>query len=113
MKIIIAGSRTISSMMIMETAIKLANFNITAVISGCAKGVDSYAITWAEQNGIHVYKFPAQWDTYGKKAGYLRNIRMAECAEGLIAIWDGKSKGTEHMINIAKSKNLPTFIYTP
>ena len=42
------------------------------------------------------------WDKYGKSAGYIRNTEMAEAGDILVAFWDGKSKGTEHMINIMK-----------
>ena len=56
--------------------------------------------------------FPANWDLYGKKAGYLRNIEMANYAlekNGMLfAFWDGLSKGTKHMIDIAKKCSLET-----
>ena len=58
---------------------------------------------------MHVEQiYPAQWDKYGKRAGYRRNEQMAEVADGLIAFWDGQSKGTKHMIDIMTEKNLPT-----
>ena len=50
--------------------------------------------------------FLADWDQFGKSAGYKRNIQMAEHADALIAIWDGKSKGTMHMITEACKRNL-------
>ena len=50
--------------------------------------------------------FPADWKKYGKSAGYVRNSEMAEVAESLIAFWDGKSRGTKNMIDIAKNKGL-------
>ena len=64
-----------------------------------------------KENYIYLRKdlriFIPQWDKYGKKAGYLRNVEMAENANALIAFWDGKSKGTKHMIDIATERNLP------
>lgn len=48
---------------------------------------------------------------YGKRAGHIRNRQMAECSEALIALWDGKSKGTQNMINVAGELNLRVFIY--
>jgi len=56
--------------------------------------------------GYPVAKFPADWNKFKKSAGYKRNVEMAENADALIAFYDGKSKGTGHMIDIAKEKNL-------
>ena len=50
---------------------------------------------------IKVMRFPANWKKYGKKAGPIRNETMAKNAEGLVAIWDGQSRGTTSMINLA------------
>ncbi len=55
--------------------------------------------------------YPAAWDTYGLKAGYIRNEEMADNADALIAIWDGKSRGTKHMIDIATRKGLRVYIH--
>ena len=52
------------------------------------------------------YRFPADWDKYGKAAGYKRNGEMARNADALIAFWDGKSRGTKHMIDLAKKYDL-------
>ena len=48
----------------------------------------------------------ANWDTFGKRAGYIRNQEMANNADALVAFWDEESKGTRHMIEIAKKQNL-------
>ena len=53
-----------------------------------------------------VVYFPADWDLEGKSAGFKRNVKMAEYADALVAFWDGESKGTKHMIEIAKEKGL-------
>lgn len=50
--------------------------------------------------------FPANWAEFGKYAGYIRNYDMGKNADMLIAFWDGKSKGTSHMIDIAERLNL-------
>ena len=77
------------------------------IISGCARGADTLGLRYASENAFDVEKYPAEWDKYGKKAGYMRNVEMAENADALIAFWDGKSKGTKHMIDIATERNLP------
>jgi hypothetical protein len=74
------------------------------LISGMARGADSLAIRYAEEKGLIVEKFPADWETYGKSAGYRRNCQMAEVANALVAFPGGR--GTAHMIETAKAKGL-------
>jgi len=112
MKTIIAGSRTITDLRLLEKVIEESSFNITEVVCGGARGVDDLGRKWAGNgNIIPVKMFPAKWDEYGKSAGYRRNVEMANYADALIAIWDGSSKGTKHMIDIAKKQGLKIFIH--
>jgi len=111
MKTIIAGSRTINSYRLVKEAIRDSGFEITEVVSGHAKGADAWGELYAQQNNIDLVMFPANWNKYGKSAGAIRNQKMADYAEALIAIWDGKSKGTQRMIEIAKEKSLQVFVY--
>lgn len=71
------------------------------IVEGGAKGADYLAKLYAEERGISHKQFKANWDKYGKSAGPLRNKKMAEYCKGQygIAFWDGKSKGTENMLN--------------
>jgi hypothetical protein len=117
MKVIIAGGRNITSVGHVRRAIGSSNFTITEVISGGAKGVDKLGEDFAKAAGIDLAIFPANW-AVGKKAGPVRNMRMARYAMsdvskkgGLIAIWDGVSKGTKSMIDIATTLGLKVFIY--
>ena len=109
MKTIIAGSRTINDSKIVVDAIKESGFNISAVLCGCAPGVDNIGKWWAIKNSIPIEKYWANWKQ-GKQAGILRNIRMGDNADALIAIWDGESKGTKHMIDYAKKIGLKVFV---
>lgn len=111
MKVIIAGSRSINDYTLVEKAVEQSGFPITEVVSGCAKGVDTLAIRFAEFNELPVKRFHADWDKYKKAAGYRRNGEMATYADALIAIWDGHSPGTVHMINIAKERGLKVFTH--
>ena len=111
MKIIIAGSRGINDIKKIERAVNSSPFNVKIIISGCARGVDTLAIEYANSMDISVIKKPANWFKYKKQAGYIRNLEMADIADGLIAIWDGKSKGTKHMIDTMNKINKPVFIY--
>lgn len=111
MRTIIAGSRSIDDYEIIDRAVRESGFEITQVISGGARGVDSLGEHWAKINRVPISVFKAKWDTYGKRAGYLRNEEMAKQADALIAVWDGKSKGTEHMVRIANNHNLKVFLF--
>lgn len=83
---------------------------LTEIVSGGARGVDRLGERWAKRQGISLRKFTADWAEYGKKAGILRNITMAEYADALIAFWDGRSRGTKHMISEAKRRGMPYWI---
>src|SRR5574343_1355792 len=76
------------------------------VISGLAKGPDSIAIAWAKARGLDWTEFPADWDAFGKRAGYLRNEEMGALATHCVVFWDGVSRGTLDMIRRAKAKGL-------
>lgn len=107
-RVIIAGGRDYDNWALFHSYIEQllpANSSPT-IISGGANGVDSFAIKYAKLYNIPLEVFPADWDKHGKRAGFIRNTEMANVATELIVFWDGKSKGTEHMISIAKSKNL-------
>lgn len=82
---------------------KLKDFEITEVISGGAKGADSLAEAWCIQNEIPITIILANWNKYGKAAGFVRNKEIVEKSQVVIAFWDGFSKGTEHSINIARA----------
>lgn len=77
------------------------------VISGTARGADRTGEIYASARGHKIIHMPAQWDTYGKSAGYRRNVEMAEAADAVICFWNGRSLGTKHMIDIANERGLP------
>ena len=111
-KIIIAGGRDFMDYNLLKEKTNkiLQEKKVThkiVIISGCARGADTLGLRYASENTFDVEEYPADWDKYGKKAGYVRNVEMAENADALIAFWDGKSKGTKHMIDIATERNLP------
>jgi hypothetical protein len=113
MKVIVAGSRGITDHELVRKAMNSVWREVGPyeVVSGMARGVDSVAAVLAHKAGIVVHQRPADWDRYGRRAGYLRNEQMAEEADVLIAIWDGKSKGTDHMIRLATKKGLRVFVW--
>ena len=111
MKTIIAGSRTINSPEIVAEAIIESGFDITEVVSGTARGVDSVGEQIARDFGIPVSRFPADWYVFGKIAGVMRNKEMAKYADAAIVVWDGSSKGSANMIAEAKKAGLKVFVY--
>lgn len=113
-KLIVAGSRTATDCnktiehilkWWQENSIETELAKLT-IISGNARGPDTHGIEFAKQYGQQVEIYPADWDRYGKSAGYKRNELMAQKADALLAIWDGQSKGTKHMIDLAFKYNL-------
>lgn len=103
-KIIIAGSRTFSDYARLKLVLDAKEpFEL---ISGGARGADRLGERYAEEKRYPCRIFPANWGLYGKKAGYLRNEKMARYADVLVAFWDGESKGTKHMIDLANQYGL-------
>lgn len=80
------------------------------IVSGMARGADALAVQFCRHHGVNLIEMPADWNTYGKSAGYRRNTQMAANSHGLIAFWDGHSRGTSHMIETAQNKGLITQI---
>lgn len=111
MKTIIAGLRDCYDYRALLTLVGRADFPITEVVSGRANGVDKIGEKWARENSVPVKEFPADWAMFGKLAGPIRNRQMADYAEALLAIWDGKSKGTGNMIQEAQKRRLKVLIY--
>jgi len=111
-RVIIAGTRNFSDYPLMKDKLDRlrASIGVFEVVSGGATGADSMGERYAQENELPLKIFPAEWDKYGKAAGYKRNEQMAQYAGACIVFWDGKSKGTEHMINLATQYGLKTSI---
>lgn len=107
MKVIIAGGRDFNDYNLLKSKCDLLLKNSTniEIVSGNANGADKLGERYALENNYKLTKFPADW-SLGKKAGYIRNKQMSDYSDCLIAFWDGCSKGTNHMINLAKQNNL-------
>ncbi len=107
MKVIVAGSRGFNNYdLLKETLDDLRKYiEDISIVSGTARGADLLGERYANENGLKIHRFKPDWSV-GKKAGYLRNKEMAEFADALVAFWDGDSRGTKHMIDLAKNKKL-------
>ena len=111
---LIAGSGTFNNFNLMKEKMDhfLKNKKDVLIISGGARGADSLAEQYANEKGYKLLVMPAQWDKYGKSAGYRRNEQMHNalaCFEnrGCVLFWDGKSKGTQHNIPLAQNNRTP------
>lgn len=112
MKVIIAGSRSITGYPVIEAAINAAQIRgkITEVVSGTARGVDLAGENWARSNKIPIKRFKPDWNQ-GSKAGPLRNIEMGKYADAAVVIWDGVSTGSKHMFEYMRQLSKPRFMY--
>lgn len=96
----------------LKEAVAYAPWIISEIVSGTARGIDELGERYAKEKGIPVKLFKPDW-SMGKRAGPLRNLDMAKYAQALIAVWDGTSPGTAHMIRAAKSMDMPIVIHSP
>ncbi len=84
------------------------------IIQGVAKGVDKIAKDWAERNNVLTWDFPADWEKYGKGAGFIRNEEMVQKCDYCLILWDGNSHGTKNDIDLCEKYNKPyKLIYYP
>ena len=108
MKIIIAGGRTFNNYNLIFEKCEEAFSQQTEieVVSGIAKGADALGELYSKEKGYKLTQFAPDWNKYGKGAGYKRNEQMALYADALIAFWDGESRGTKSMIELAEKHKL-------
>lgn len=83
----------------------------TVVVSGGARGVDNWAEQAARKRGLSVDIFPADWQQFGKSAGYIRNRAIIDSVDGVVAFWDGQSRGTAHAIQLARKRGIWLRVY--
>lgn len=111
---LVVGSRTFQDYDLLKSKLNhlLQNQgNEVVIVSGGAKGADSLAERYAKEKDLPLKIFPAEWGKYGKSAGYIRNEEMhkyisKQNKRGVVAFWDGMSKGTTHNFGLAdKYKN--------
>jgi hypothetical protein len=107
-KVIIAGGRDFKDydLLCRKADYYLSRQSEIEIVSGTARGTDKLGERYADERGYPIKRFPADWGTFGKRAGYLRNEDMAIYADALIAFWNQRSKGTKHMIDIAEQHGL-------
>ena len=101
MKIAVIGSRGLR----VENLENYLSKNVTEIVSGGARGIDTDAETYAKFNNIKMTVFLPEYDRYGRCAPIVRNKQIVDYADEVIAFWDGKSKGTLSVIKFCDKQN--------
>ena len=111
---LVAGSRSFDDYDLLSKELDQLRNNDPdiCIVSGGAKGADSLAERYANEHGLNLKVFSANWAKYGRSAGYIRNAKMHKFISSFenricIAFWDGASKGTAHNFELAKKYNTP------
>ena len=107
MKVLVCGGRNYDDKATLYSKLDNLETRPTVIIHGAARGADSLAGQWAKDRGIPVDVFPADWDTHGRSAGYIRNKQMlVEGKPDLVIAFEG-GKGTENMVTLAERAKVP------
>lgn len=111
-KLVIAGSRTITNPHFLTDALKeVSEYTIETIIAGGAYGADTLAKDYALNNNINYIEYKPNYKSNNDRGAPLRrNLIMAEQGDVLLALWDGKSTGTKHMINAMQTLKKPVYI---
>ncbi|MEI2356110.1 DUF2493 domain-containing protein [Mesobacillus zeae] len=113
-RVIVAGGREFNDYELLKRKLDGALVNKVSegitIVSGAARGADKLGEQYAKERGYTIDSHPADWDKFGKSAGYIRNKEMAENADALLAFWDGKSRGTKHMIDLAQKQGIKVHV---
>ncbi|MBQ2719197.1 MAG: hypothetical protein IJF73_03925 [Clostridia bacterium] len=109
MKLLIVGSRSLTSFDLSPHIPP----DVDTVISGGAGGIDSLAEQYADAHRLSKCILRPRYDLYGRGAPLRRNEQAVDMADAVLAVWDGRSKGTQYTLNYAKRRNRPTTVITP
>jgi hypothetical protein len=101
-KLGVVGSRDFGDYEKMKLVLDEYKNKAWLIVSGGARGADSLSEKWASENNMKMCVFPAEWDKYGKRAGFIRNEEIVKYSDQVIAFWDGNSRGTAHTIGLCK-----------
>jgi len=115
MKLIVAGSRSIKDKEIVHkyiTEYEDLVERVDHIICGGAKGVDLSAVLYAMRYSLPYTVFLPNYKMYGKIAPLIRNEKMSTYGDVLLAIWDGKSRGTIHMKECMERLDKPVILIT-
>ncbi len=107
MKVAVIGSRNL----VVNDLGKYLPEETTEIVSGGAKGIDTCAREYALANGLKLTEFLPDYKRYGRGAPLKRNLQIIDCADCVLAFWDGQSKGTKFVIQHCKAQNKPVRVF--
>lgn len=112
-KLAIVGSRTFNDLNIFYKCIQIikVDYDIIKIISGGARGADTLGEMYADENNISKAIYKPNWEKFGRKAGFLRNIDIIKNCDMCLAFWDGESHGTKHDLELCKEYNKICLVY--
>jgi predicted Rossmann fold nucleotide-binding protein DprA/Smf involved in DNA uptake len=115
MNIGVVGSRTFNNYSLLKQVLDRFVLNVEekplTIVSGGAKGADSLARRYCEEHNIQIVEFLPEWDKYGRGAGPIRNKKIVDYSDFIVAFWDGCSRGTASTIRFAKQMDKQVFIH--
>ena len=100
MKVAVIGSRSLTVQNLEEYLPQ----EVTEIVSGGAKGIDTCARAYAHQKGLRLTEFLPEYQKYGRSAPLRRNLEIIDYADAVIAFWDGESRGTKFVIDVCKKR---------
>ena len=109
-KVAIVGSRKFCDYKLMKEILDPVRDKIAMIISGGAIGADTLAQQYAKDNGLTILIYYPEWKKYRKKAGFIRNVKIANVAERMIAFAYPDSRGTRHVVRKMKDLNKPACV---
>lgn len=109
--IIVCGGRTYTDALQLDAALTTlhAQHAIACVIDGGARGADTLAQFWCEQQEIRNITCMADWTTHGKAAGPIRNTHMLSRKPHLVVAFPG-GRGTDNMVSQARAAGVPVWM---
>jgi len=110
-RVAVVGGRDFTNYLRLKKILDSVKGKILSLVSGGAKGADQLVEKYAIENGFTIEVYQADWDTLGKKAGPLRNKKIVDNSDVVIAFWNGVSRGTKSTIDIAKRNNKLIKVY--
>lgn len=103
-RVIVCGGRDYDDAEMVRGVISMLALD-TIVVHGSARGADSLASKAAEDLGLFTEAHPADWDTHGKPAGFIRNQEMLDAGADLVIAFPG-GRGTADMVRRARRANI-------
>lgn len=107
MKVAVIGSRNLR----IDNLEKYLPKNVTEIVSGGARGVDTSAREYARAHGLPCVEFLPEYAKYGRAAPLKRNLQIIEYADEVLAFWDGKSRGTAYVIRQCRERRIPCKVF--